>query len=106
MRELLSIIAWLQVYLKFTVFLAVHGTSQVFSKVVSIAPEPPELEVMAPTRLALGAKSRGTVKFKNPLPVKMKKIVLSVECEGLLNGELMSCCTGCFERFSCHYRRY
>lgn len=68
-------------------FLAVHGTGQVFSKEVSIAPDPPELQVIAPTRIPLGGKSKGTVKFKNPLPVKMDNVVLSVEGDGLLAGE-------------------
>ena len=66
-----------------------------FSKVVSVAPEPPKLAVIAPTRLAVGAKSRGTVKFKNPLPVKMENVVVTVECDGLLRGELHGGCFTC-----------
>ena len=85
----------LQVYLRFTVFLAVHGTSQIFSKVVPVAPEPPQITVTAPARLALGAKSRGSVKFRNPLPVKMEKVVLTVEGDGLLEGEVVSPCSAC-----------
>lgn len=68
-------------------YIAVHGTGQVFSKEVSIAPEPPKLEVIAPDKLTMGTTSRGTVKFKNPLPVKMENVVLTVEGEGLLRGE-------------------
>ena len=77
----------LQIYLKFTVFLAVHGTGQVFSKEVSIAPDPPELQLIVPTKLPLGGKARGTVKFKNPLQVQMENIVLTLEGDGLLDGE-------------------
>lgn len=72
--------------MRFTIYLAVHGTAQVFSEVVSIAPEPPNLEIIAPKRLVMGTKSRGTVKFKNPLPVKMENVVLTVEGDGLLRG--------------------
>lgn len=68
-------------------YLAVHEAGQVFSKEVSIAPEPPTLEVIAPAKLTMGTTSKATVKFKNPLPVKMEKVVLTVEGDGLLRGE-------------------
>ena len=76
-----------QVYLRFTVFLAVQGSSQVFSEVVPVAPDPPELKITAPEKMVLGGKSRAIIQFKNPLPVKMEKIVLTVEGDGLLSGE-------------------
>ena len=69
-------------------FLAVHGTGQIFSEVVSIAPEPPEINIIAPTKIALGAIAKATIQFKNPLPVKMENIVLTIESDGLLNGEI------------------
>ena len=37
-----------QVYLKFTVTLAVNGTSQIFNRTVSLAPNPPKLEISGP----------------------------------------------------------
>ena len=43
----------------------------------------PQLEVIAPAKLTLGTTSKGTVKFKKPLPVKMEKVVLTVEGDGL-----------------------
>ena len=71
-------------------FLAVHGTGQVFSEVVPIAPEPPELKIIAPSTIPLGVVSKATIQFKNPLPVKMDNIILTVESDGLLNGEMTS----------------
>ena len=41
----------LQVYILFTVVLAVHGTSQMYSEEVNVAPSPPELEVIAPRQV-------------------------------------------------------
>lgn len=69
------------------------GTSQVFAESKSIAPELPPLKIMAPSRLALGAKSQATVVFKNPLSVKMENIVINVEGDGLLTGEWASVVT-------------
>ena len=76
-------------YLKFTIYLAVIGTSQVFAETRSIAPDLPPLKILAPSRLALGVQSQATVVFKNPLSVKMENIVLTVEGDGLLTGELV-----------------
>ena len=76
-------------YLKFTIYLAVLGTSQVFAETKSVAPELPDLKVMAPSRLPLGVKAQATVVFRNPLTVKMENIVLGIEGDGLLTGE---CC--------------
>ena len=41
----------MQVYLKFTVGLAVTGTSQMFSETVSIAPNPPKLTIEGPGKI-------------------------------------------------------
>jgi hypothetical protein len=76
------------VYLKFTIYLAVIGTSQVFAETRSIAPDLPPLKILAPSRLALGAVSQATVVFKNPLSVKMENIVLTVEGDGLLTEDI------------------
>jgi transglutaminase 1 len=77
-----------KVYLKFTIYLAVIGTSQVFAETRSIAPDLPPLKILAPSRLALGAVSQATVVFKNPLSVKMENIVLTVEGDGLLTEDI------------------
>ena len=37
-----------KVYLRFNVVLSVHGTSQMFSRKVPVAPKPPELKVLGP----------------------------------------------------------
>ena len=76
-----------QVYLKFTIYLAVHGTSQVFAETKSRAPDLPELQVLVPSRLALGARAEATVVFRNPLAVEMENIVLTVQGDGLLTSE-------------------
>ena len=76
----------LKVYLRFTIYLAVIGTSQIFSKEVPIAPEPPKLEINVPARMNLGEKAQGVIKFKNPLPVKIEDAILIIESDGLLHG--------------------
>ncbi len=76
----------LQVYLRFTVTLAVVGTSQVFSETVQVAPTPPELQIEAPKQLAIGHEASVMVRFKNPLPVDMKDVSITVESDELLHG--------------------
>ena len=76
-----------QVYLSFEVLLAVHGTSQVFSTKVPVAPNPPELKITGPDKIGLGDEAKMGVTFVNPLPVKMENITLNVESDELLNGE-------------------
>ena len=76
-----------QVYLSFEVLLAVHGTSQVFSTKVPVAPNPPELKIAGPDKIGLGDEAKVGVTFVNPLPVKMENITLNVESDELLNGE-------------------
>ena len=76
-----------QVYLSFEVLLAVHGTSQVFSTKVPVAPNPPELKITGPDKIGLGDEAKVRVTFVNPLPVKMENITLNVESDELLNGE-------------------
>lgn len=39
-----------KVYLQFDVVLSVHGTSQVFSRKVPVAPAPPKLQIVGPGR--------------------------------------------------------
>ena len=77
----------LQVYLSFEVLLAVHGTSQVFSTKVPIAPNPPELKITGPDKIGLGDEAKVGVTFVNPLPIKMENVTLNVESDELLNGE-------------------
>ena len=76
-----------QVYLSFEVLLAVHGTSQVFSTKVPVAPNPPELKITGPDKIGLGDEAKVGVTFVNPLPVKMENITLNLESDELLNGE-------------------
>ena len=76
-----------QVYLSFEVLLAVHGTSQVFSTKVPIAPNPPELKITGPDKIGLGDEAKVGVTFVNPLPIKMENVTLNVESDELLNGE-------------------
>ena len=75
-----------QVYLSFDVFLAVDGTSQIFSEKVNIAPNPPRLNITAPKRMEIGASAKVTVTFKNPLPVEMTDVLLLAESAELLQG--------------------
>ena len=83
-----SLFPSLQVYLRFNVTLAVHGTSQIFSETVLVAPEPPELQIEAPQQLQIGHEENVLVRFKNPLPVKMEGVTINVESDELLHGML------------------
>ena len=76
-----------KVYLKFTVVLAVTGTSQVFSEQLFIGPDPPKVRVQAPKQLELGAEGKVSVEFTNPLPFKMSDVTVTVECDELLESE-------------------
>ena len=78
-----------KVYLRFNVLLAVTGTSQVFSEEVNVAPDPPELHIESPKRIVIGTEATVTVKFKNPLPVKMDDVTINVESDELLHGRLL-----------------
>ena len=58
-----------------------------YSEEVNVAPSPPELEVIAPRQVGLGDEVLATVKFTNPLPVKMEDVTLNIESDELLHGE-------------------
>ncbi len=51
-----------------------------------MAPSPPELQIEAPQQLAVGHEATVLVKFKNPLPVEMKEVTITVESDELLHG--------------------
>ena len=58
-----------------------------FAESKSIAPDLPELKIVTPARLALGAKAQATATFTNPLSVVMENIVLTLEGDGLITSE-------------------
>jgi len=57
-----------------------------FSEEVNVAPFPPELEIIAPKQVGPGDEVLATVKFTNPLPVKMEDVTLNIESDELLHG--------------------